>query len=239
VPLIRANVPDAQVGMAVSLHPLRAASDSAEDSAAKERHDGLRYRWFLDPLFGRGYPEATLAQVGAAAPDVAPGDMDAIAVKTDFMGVNYYFPETVAHAAGHAPLETKVLPPTEGEITAMGWPVVPEGLAELLLRIENDYHPGPMYVTENGSAFDDVVGADGEIDDVQRRHYLMRHLASLKAAIDGGAPVKGYFAWSLLDNFEWAEGYLKRFGLVHIDYATQQRRLKSSGKWYGAFLRQA
>jgi beta-glucosidase len=117
--------------------------------------------------------------------------------------------------------------------------VVPEGLAELLLRIENDYHPGPMYVTENGSAFDDVVGADGEIDDVQRRHYLMRHLASLKAAIDGGAPVKGYFAWSLLDNFEWAEGYLKRFGLVHIDYATQQRRLKSSGKWYGAFLRQA
>jgi len=239
VPLIRANVPDAQVGMAVSLHPLRAASDSAEDSAAKERHDGLRYRWFLDPLFGRGYPEATLAQVGAAAPDVAPGDMDAIAVKTDFMGVNYYFPETVAHAAGHAPLDTKVLPPTAGEITAMGWPVVPEGLAELLLRIENDYHPGPMYVTENGSAFDDVVGADGEIDDVQRRHYLMRHLASLKAAIDGGAPVKGYFAWSLLDNFEWAEGYLKRFGLVHIDYATQQRRLKSSGKWYGAFLRQA
>ena len=239
VPLIRANVPDAQVGMAVSLHPLRAASSSAEDIAAKERHDGLRYRWFLDPLFGRGYPEATLAQVGAAAPDVAPGDMDAIAVKTDFMGVNYYFPETVAHAAGHAPLDTKVLPPTEGEITAMGWPVVPEGLAELLLRIENDYHPGPMYVTENGSAFDDVVGADGEIDDVQRRHYLMRHLASLKAAIDGGAPVKGYFAWSLLDNFEWAEGYLKRFGLVHIDYATQQRRLKSSGKWYGAFLRQA
>ncbi len=165
--------------------------------------------------------------------------MDAIAVKTDFMGVNYYFPETVAHAAGHAPLDAKVLPTTEGEITAMGWPVVPEGLAELLLRIENDYHPGPMYVTENGSAFDDVVGADGEIDDVQRRHYLMRHLASLKAAIDGGAPVKGYFAWSLLDNFEWAEGYLKRFGLVHIDYATQQRRLKSSGQWYGAFLRQA
>jgi len=238
VPLIRANVPGAQVGMAVSLHPLRAASERAEDVAAKERHDGLRYRWFLDPLFGRGYPQATRDLFGAAAPDVAPGDMEAIAVKTDFMGVNYYFPEVIAHAPGHAPLDAKVLPTVDGEITAMGWPVVPEGLSELLTRIENDYHPGPMYVTENGSAFEDTVGPDCAIDDVQRRHYLMRHLGALKDAIEGGAPVKGYFAWSLLDNFEWAEGYQRRFGLVHIDYTTQQRRLKNSGKWYRSFLRQ-
>jgi len=237
-PVIRANVADAKVGMAVSLHPLRAASASLEDQAAKERHDGLRYRWFLDPLFGRGYPQATLDLIKDAAPDVAPGDMEAIAVKTDFLGVNYYFPEVVANDPGHAPFYAKVLPTTSGEITAMGWPVVPEGLAELLTRIENDYHPGPMYVTENGSAFEDMVGADGDVDDVQRRHYLMRHLACLKDAIDNGVPVKGYFAWSLLDNFEWAEGYLKRFGLVHIDYETQQRRLKNSGKWYRAFLRQ-
>ena len=237
-PVIRANVADAKVGMAVSLHPLRAASASLEDQAAKERHDGLRYRWFLDPLFGRGYPQATLDLIKDAAPDVAPGDMEAIAVKTDFLGVNYYFPEVVANDPGHAPFYANVLPTTSGEITAMGWPVVPEGLAELLTRIDNDYHPGPMYVTENGSAFEDMVGADGDVDDVQRRHYLMRHLACLKDAIDNGVPVKGYFAWSLLDNFEWAEGYLKRFGLVHIDYETQQRRLKNSGKWYRAFLRQ-
>ncbi|MDN4037988.1 GH1 family beta-glucosidase [Massilia sp. YIM B02443] len=237
-PVIRANVPDAQVGMAVSLHPLRAASGSPEDQAAMERHDGLRYRWFLDPLFGRGYPQATLDLIGDAAPDVVAGDMEAIAVKTDFMGVNYYFPEVVADAPDHAPFRARVLPTTQGEITAMGWPVAPEGLSELLTRIENDYHPGPMYVTENGSAFDDTVDANGEVDDVQRRQYLMRHLASLKDAIDNGVPVKGYFAWSLLDNFEWAEGYLKRFGLVHIDYETQQRRLKNSGKWYRAFLRQ-
>ncbi|MBQ5940923.1 GH1 family beta-glucosidase [Massilia sp. AB1] len=238
VPLIRANVPDAQVGIALSLHPLRAASSKPEDLAAMERHDGLRYRWFLDPLHGRGYPQATLDAIGDAAPAILPGDMEAIAVDTDFLGVNYYFPETIAHAPGHAPLDAEVLPPGEVETTAMGWEVAPQGLAELLLRIEKDYHPGPIYITENGSCYEDSVDAGGEIDDVGRRHYLMRHLASLRAAIADGVPVKGYFAWSLLDNFEWAEGYLRRFGLTHIDYDTQQRTLKGSGKWYRSFLRQ-
>jgi len=237
VPAIRANVPDAQVGIALSLHPLRAASDSAADRAAMERHDGLRYRWFLDPLHGRGYPEATLRQVGAAAPTVLAGDMEAIAAPTDFIGVNYYFPETVAHAPGAGPLDARVLAPSGGEITAMGWPVAPQGLAELLLRIERDYRPGPIYVTENGACYDDAVAEDGAVHDTQRRRYLMRHLAALRQAIADGAPVKGYFAWSLVDNFEWAEGYLRRFGLVHIDYATQQRRLKDSALWYRAFLR--
>ena len=238
VPLIRAKVPDAKVGIALSLHPLRAASSRPEDLAAMARHDGLRYRWFLDPLHGRGYPQATLDAIGDAAPSVLPGDMEAIAVDTDFLGVNYYFPETIAHAPGHAPLDAKVLPPGEVETTAMGWEVAPQGLAELLLRIEKDYHPGPIYITENGSCYEDSVGADGEIDDQGRRHYLMRHLASLRSAIADGVPVKGYFAWSLLDNFEWAEGYLRRFGLTHIDYDTQQRTLKGSGKWYRSFLRQ-
>ena len=238
VPLIRAKVPDAKVGIALSLHPLRAASSRPEDLAAMARHDGLRYRWFLDPLHGRGYPQATLDAIGDAAPSVLPGDMEAIAVDTDFLGVNYYFPETIAHAPGHAPLDAKVLPPGEVETTAMGWEVAPQGLAELLLRIEKDYHPGPIYITENGSCYEDSVGADGEIDDQGRRHYLMRHMASLRSAIADGVPVKGYFAWSLLDNFEWAEGYLRRFGLTHIDYDTQQRTLKGSGKWYRSFLRQ-
>ncbi|MBQ5949975.1 GH1 family beta-glucosidase [Massilia sp. ST3] len=238
VPLIRANVPDAQVGIALSLHPLRAASNQPEDLAAMERHDGLRYRWFLDPLHGRGYPQAILDYIGEAAPTVLPGDLDAIAVETDFLGVNYYFPETIANAPGHAPLDAKVLPPGEVETTAMGWEVSPQGLAELLVRIEQDYHPGPIYITENGSCYEDSVDANGEIEDTGRRHYLMRHLSTLKSAIADGVPVKGYFAWSLLDNFEWAEGYLRRFGLTHIDYDTQQRRLKSSGKWYRSFLRQ-
>jgi beta-glucosidase len=237
VPLIRANVPDAKVGISLSLHPLRPASGSLRDRAAMERHDGLRYRWFLDPLYGRGYPASTLEQVGDAAPAVLPGDMEAIAVKTDFLGVNYYFPETVADDPSHAPLGARVLPPSEGEITAMGWPVSPEGMAELLSRVENDYRPGPIYVTENGSCFEDVVEDDGSIKDTERRRYLMRHLGALRQAVGDGVPVKGYFAWSLVDNFEWAEGYQKRFGLVHIDYATQQRRLKDSAKWYRSFLR--
>ncbi|UVW30489.1 GH1 family beta-glucosidase [Massilia sp. H6] len=238
VPLIRANVADAQVGIALSLHPVHAASAMPEDLAAAARHDGLRYRWFLDPLYGRGYPQATLEAIGDAAPVVLPGDLDAIAAPTDFLGVNYYFPETVQDDPGHAPLSARVLPPAPGtDTTFMGWEVAPQGLTELLLRIEQDYHPGPMYITENGSCYADQINADGEVDDVERRRYLMRHLQALATAIRAGAPVKGYFAWSLLDNFEWAEGYLKRFGLTHIDYATQQRRLKSSGKWYRGFLR--
>jgi beta-glucosidase len=237
VPVIRANVPDAKVGISLSLHPLRAASGKDRDIAAMERHDGLRYRWFLDPLYGRGYPQQTLELVGAAAPAVMPGDLDAIAVPTDFLGVNYYFPETIADDPGHAPLGARVLPPSGDEITAMGWPVEPQGMAELLARVENDYHPGPIYVTENGSCYEDTVSLDGSVHDTERRQYLMRHLGALRQAIGDGVPVKGYFAWSLVDNFEWAEGYQKRFGLVHIDYATQQRRLKDSAKWYQSFLK--
>jgi len=238
VPVIRANVADARVGIALSLHPLRAASESARDLAAMERHDGLRYRWFLDPLYGRGYPAATLAQIGDAAPAVLPGDLEAIAAPTDFLGVNYYFPETVADAPGHGPLDARVLAPDgeRDEITAMGWPVAPHGLAELLLRVHRDYAPGALYVTENGACYEDVVADDGAIHDTARRRYLMRHLASLRDAIRDGAPVQGYFAWSLVDNFEWAEGYLRRFGLVHIDYSSQERRLKDSARWYQAFL---
>jgi beta-glucosidase len=238
VPVIRANVPDARVGISLSLHPLRAASADPRDIAAMERHDSLRYRWFLDPLYGRGYPASTLEQVGADAPAVLPGDLEAIAVPTDFLGVNYYFPETIAADRSHAPLGARVLPPDGGEITAMGWPVAPQGLAELLARVENDYRPGPIYVTENGSCYEDTVGPEGSIEDTQRRHYLMRHLGALRDAVRDGVPVKGYFAWSLMDNFEWAEGYQRRFGLVHIDYATQQRRLKDSAKWYRSFLKQ-
>jgi beta-glucosidase len=235
---IRANVPDAVAGITLSLHPLRPASDSAADLAACDRHDGLRNRWFLDPLYGRGYPEQTLAALGSAAPLVAPGDMDLIAAATDFLGVNYYFPEVVADAPGIGALNLRIEEPVGVERTAFDWEVNPGGMVTLLARIHAEYKPGPIYLTENGSSYDDVIEADGRIDDIERRSYLQRHLAALRDAMLQGVQVKGYFYWSLLDNFEWAEGYARRFGLAYVDFTTQQRRFKTSGEWFQSFLQE-
>ena len=237
VPLLRANVPDAQVGITLSLHPISPATDSAADAAAVERFDGMRNRWFLDPIYGRGYPADALALLGELAPVVHAGDMQAIAVPCDFLGVNYYFPEVVSDAPGEGPFAARVLEQTEGEHTAFGWPVSPEGMVTLLTRIQRDYAPTNVYLTENGSTYEDVVEADGSINDVQRLRYLARHLDAAAQALAQGVPLKGYFAWSLLDNFEWAEGYLRRFGLTYVDYATQGRTLKASGAWYQKFLK--
>jgi len=235
--VIRANVPDALAGITLSLHPLRPASDSAADVAATARHDDLRNRWFLDTLHGRPYPAETIAALGAAAPLVEEGDMALIAAPTDFLGVNYYFPEVVADAPGEGPFGLRIVAPEGLERTAFNWEVAPQGMVSLLRRVSSEYGPKVIYLTENGSTYDDVVNADGSIDDVQRRSYLQRHLAALHEAMGHGIPVRGYFAWSLLDNFEWAEGYLRRFGLTYVDYSTQERRLKSSGLWYQSFLK--
>lgn len=237
LPAIRANVAGAKAGIALSLHPLSPASQRPEDLAACQRHDGLRNRWFLDPLHGRGYPSDILAWCAGQAPEVHEGDLGIIAGKTDFLGVNYYFPEIIENAPGVAPLDARVVARSDVPRTAFGWEVSPEGLGALIRRIETDYRPGPIYITENGSTWEDTVGADGEIDDGERRNYLIAHLAALRDTIAQGSQVKGYFAWSLLDNFEWAEGYLRRFGLTYVDFHTQQRRLKGSGKWYRAFLK--
>ena len=236
VPLIRKNAPGAQVGITLSLHPIIAAGDSAADAAAVVRHDGLRNRWFLDPLHGRGYPADVLQLLGAHAPQVQPGDLDAIAVQTDFLGINYYFPEVVADDPTGGPGRTRVVERHGVERTAFGWEVSPEGMVTLLERVQRDYAPSQVYLTENGSTYDDVVLPDGRIEDTQRRSYLARHLNAAKLSLARGVPLKGYFAWSLLDNFEWAEGYVRRFGLTYVDYATQKRTLKASGQWYAHFL---
>ena len=239
VPLIRANVPDAKVGIALSLHPVKPHTESAADKEAVVRHDVLRNRWFLDTLYGRGYPELALQLVGKDAPKVEPGDMEAIAVPCDFLGVNYYFPEEVIDAPEEYPLRSRIVYPQDRQRTDFGWEVSPEGLVELLERVARDYPTGDLYVTENGSSYDDHLQADGAVNDTARRDYLIRHLAAMRDAIAAGGKIKGYFAWSLLDNFEWAEGYLRRFGLTYIDYPTQRRILKQSGQWYSAFARNA
>jgi beta-glucosidase len=238
IPVIRQNSAGSTVGITLSLHPITAASDSPADAAALKRHDGLRNRWFLDPLFGRGYPADTLALLGEAAPEVRPGDLDEIATPTDFLGVNYYFPEMVADDPDgtHSPMRARLVEKEGVERTGFGWEVSPQGLVDLLTRIQRDYNPPVIQLTENGSTFEDQLAPDGRVHDAERLSYLQRHLGALKQALDAGVPVKGYFAWSLLDNFEWAEGYLRRFGLAYVDYATQQRTLKDSGLWYGQFL---
>ena len=237
VEALRAEVGGVRAGIALSLHPVRPATDSAADAAAALRHDGLRNRWFLDPLHGRGYPEDTWARFGRNAPIVRHGDMATIAAPTDFMGINYYFPERLADAPGEGPLEVRVVADANAECTATGWEVAPDGLVELLERVQRDYAPAEIYLTENGACYDDTVAVDGTIDDVERRGYLQRHLAAAREAIARGVPLRGYFAWTLLDNFEWAEGYTRRFGLTHVDFETQQRTLKASGHWYREFLR--
>lgn len=237
IPVIRRNSLNAKVGAALSLHPLSPASSSEEDKAATQRHDGLRNRWFLDPLYGRGYPQDVISLLGDLAPHIETHDLKNIAEPTDFLGVNYYFPEIVAHAPGQGVLQIKVVEPENVERTGFNWQVAPDDLVRLISRVVNDYQTAHILITENGSTYEDTVLQDGSINDEQRKSYLQRHLAVVLEAVKLGLPIEGYFAWSLLDNFEWAEGYSKRFGLTYVDFQTQKRRLKASGEWYRNFLK--
>ena len=183
----------------------------------------------MDPLLRGTYPDDVLEFLGADAPVVLSGDMATIRQPLDFLGINYY---TRNVSGTGAPLERQG---TSREVTDMGWEVWPAGLSELLLRLHADYRLPPVYITENGAAYPDRV-VDGRVMDTDRIRYLASHLGALADAIASGVDVRGYFVWSLLDNFEWAEGYTKRFGIVYVDYATQLRILKDSALWYRDFL---
>ncbi|MEN3539486.1 GH1 family beta-glucosidase [Microbispora sp. ZYX-F-249] len=223
------------IGIVNNLSPIDPATDSEEDHAAARRLDGHVNRWWLDPVTGRGYPEDMLAVYGVDLP-IRPGDLETIATPLDYLGVNYYFRQVVtADPAGPVPYARQLEVPG-ATTTAMGWEVDAGGLERLLVRLTREYAAPRLYVTENGSAWADAVGADGMVDDPQRLAYLEDHIAACGRAIEQGAPVAGYFAWSLLDNFEWAYGYDKRFGLVHVDYATQARTLKASGRRYAEII---
>ncbi len=165
-----------------------------------------------------------------------PGDVDAIAQPIDFLGVNYYNRHVVAHAAGVSPRQVRFVR-TDLEHTASGWEVYPDGLREILVRVHRDWHPAALMVTENGAFYEDTVGDDGRIRDEGRRRYLEQHLAACRDALREDVPLQGYFVWSLVDNFEWAEGYWARFGLVRMAAPGGDRVVKASGDWYGAFVR--
>jgi beta-glucosidase len=218
-----------KLGIVLNLSPMHPATDSAEDLAKAGIEDGLQLRWYMDPLFKGQYPDDVLDYLGADAPRVQSGDLDIISTPMDFLGINYYS-RSVVSAEGTWDVHS-----SGRDVTDMGWEIYPEGLTELLLRVHNDYPVPPIYVTENGGAFKDHL-VSGGVHDPLRKDYIVRHIAAVSDAIRQGVRMAGYMVWSLLDNFEWASGYEKRFGIVHVDYATQKRTLKDSALWYRSFL---
>ena len=228
---IRAAVPGARIGIAVDVNQASPATDSERDRVAAEEYHATRDGWFLDPLFGRGYPEIGLRAHHAAGHLEGVELSDPVAGDLDYLGLNYYRRETVA-AKSDVPFDWEVAPPADAELTDMGWHVAPDGLRDVLLQLQAEYSPAEIVISENGAAYRDVVVADGQVRDAPRQSYLARHVAAVADALEAGVPVTGYYVWSLLDNFEWSYGYTKRFGLVHVDFATQRRTVKQSGRWY-------
>jgi beta-glucosidase len=220
-----------------SYAPARPASDSEADQAMASLYDVLQNRLFTDPLLLGRYPDELQPLL---APFVQPGDLDAISSPLDALGVNYYSVNAVRAAEGQVPIE--VVAPQGYPQTGFGWAVVPEGLTEVLLRLRDDYGDTlpPVYVTENGCAYPDAVGGGSpDLDDSDRIAYLRGHVEALQDAVDAGVDVRGYYLWTLMDNVEWAEGVNQRFGLVHVDFANQQRTPRSSFAWYRDHIRQA
>jgi beta-glucosidase len=230
--ILRHEVPDASVGITLNLTHTYPASGRPEDVAAAREADGDMNRWFLDPLFRGEYPADVLEHY-EHAPPVRDDDLRTIAAPLDFLGVNYYRREVVARSADGG---RRAVHNPDSAYTEMGWEVSPGGLHDLLLRLHTDYAARAVYVTENGAAFGDARGHDGSVRDPERRDYIAAHLEVARKAIAAGVPLEGYFVWSLLDNFEWAHGYGKRFGIVYVDYPTLERVPKSSYHWYRDFI---
>lgn len=243
VPVIRQNCPQAEVGMALSTSFNQPASPSKPDRDDWRFGDGLWLRWFLDPLYGRHYPADIVAgmhQMGFLSPDgmtfIQPGDLDAIAIPTDFLGVNYY---TRFLSRNQSVPETQNLPqtvfpaPKTPEFwTEMDWEIYPDGFFNVLTRLYLEYMVPKIYVTENGASYATAPDENGKIQDQLRINYIRSHLSAAHRATQAGVPLQGYFYWSLLDNFEWSRGFTQRFGIVWVDYTTQERILKDSAKFY-------
>ena len=245
VPRIRANTPpDAKVGIALDYYPVYGVDNSPETVSAMEQADAFRNRWFFDPVFKGQYPDQLFSCLGVTPPPMCEGDLDIISTPIDFLGLNYYSRWTVRRLNDeqnvkkeHAnQIYEQITDLAGAPVTEMNWEVFPQGLFDALERIQRDYAPPAIFITENGAAFPDIWDSSSSIHDAQRTAYLCDHIQSVGRAVAEGIPVQGYFVWSLLDNYEWSEGYSKRFGLVFIDFATRHRIVKDSGYWYASFI---
>lgn len=234
VQALRADGCRSPLGIVLNMGPSTPASSDPADVDAADRGDAHARRLYSDPIFLGRYPQRVLDDIGADVLGIQPGDLECIRAPLDFLGINYYTRQLVR--ADGTPYD----PAGQGRpVSDMNWEIYPEGLTEILCRMHADY-PGlpPMWITENGGAFPDRVGADGRIDDQDRLDYVRRHLEAVLEARRRGVRVNGYMVWSLMDNFEWAHGYVRRFGIVHVDFETQKRTLKASAHWYRDFLAQ-
>lgn len=239
VPVIRNNSKEAQVGIVLDSIPAEPASNAAADYDTFRWYDGFHNRWFMDPIYGRRYPAEILAEHfkrGHLSPEnftfLHEGDCETIAAPTDYIGLNYY---RRAVLNSNSPDSTGTPRPTDSPDegwTEMGWEIYPDGLFNLIMQTHLTYRPNAIYVTENGVSYHDGPGADGRVHDARRIAYLRGHFAAIHRAIQCGAPVQGYMEWSLMDNFEWRLGFAQRFGIVWVDYQTQQRIPKDSALWY-------
>lgn len=232
------NFKSSKIGITLNLIPSYPASSSEEDIKAASRFDGYYNRWFLDPIFKACYPEdmkETYKEFIGGFDFIRDGDLRKISIRNDFLGVNYYSRELIEYSRDSELNFRK----THGnfERTEMDWEIVPESLYDIILRVRKEYTRIPIYITENGAAFNDKMAEDGKVHDNERIDYLRRHLIKVTELNEKGADIRGYFMWSLIDNFEWAHGYSKRFGVVFVDYETQERILKDSAIWYKDLIR--
>jgi beta-glucosidase len=233
----RQVIPDGKIGIAYSFSAQHPIDDSPEAALDVKKGNAFYHRWFIDPVMRQEYPDLMLAEVGSRMPPLTADDKSALTDSLDYMGVNYYFRSICPYQPGRGLLNKDGR--VEGsEYTDMGWEVYPRGLYELLTWLHRDYGAPEMYITENGAAFPDKPDADGYVDDQDRLAYLKAHFLSARDAISEGVRLKGYLVWSLLDNFEWAYGYAKRFGIVRVDYNTQKRIPKASARWYSRVIRE-
>ncbi len=223
--VLQRNCPSAKNGIVLNFSPCYPASPSAADQRAAAMADAYHNQWYLQPLLQGRYPELLNELPESDQPDIELGDMALIAQPLDYLGVNYY--TRTVFAANEAGWFRDVQP-VQPPLTDMGWEIFPQGLTEILTSLHQKYSLPPVYITENGAAMPDLL-RDNWVQDSERVRYFQQHLQAVEQAIVEGVPVQGYFAWSLMDNFEWAEGYAKRFGIVYVDYSTQQRVLKDSG----------